>query len=166
MSDDFIPFEMLLLPSRTVEATCESASRLEQPAMEALDACESPLRVAVLDALAAARRFHGALADALEFNLERLLRTIASEVLGRELALAAAEIRSIAAAALARYAADVPVRLRAHPHEIEVLAALNVAVVADPSLERGDFALEVRTGTIEATLAARAQWALERVSGV
>src|ERR1700733_4355402 len=48
------------------------------------------------------RRFHAALADALDFALEGLLRDVACDVLARELSLAPADVAAIAARALLR----------------------------------------------------------------
>jgi flagellar biosynthesis/type III secretory pathway protein FliH len=108
------------------------------------------------------RRFHAALADALDFALEGLLRDVACDVLARELSLAPADVAAIAARALTRYANESPVRLRAHPEEIGHLAGINVPVVADSGLRRGDVAIDLQCGTIDAGLGARLLCALER----
>ena len=90
------------------------------------------------------RRFHAALADALDVALEGLLRDVACDVLARELSLAPADVAAIAVRALARYANESPVRVRMHPEEISRVAGMNVPVVADSELRRGDVAIDVR----------------------
>ncbi|HEY3676738.1 MAG TPA: FliH/SctL family protein [Candidatus Tumulicola sp.] len=106
-------------------------------------------------AIAAARRFGAALADALALSLERLLRDIAYDVLARELALAPCDVATIAARALNRYLDEEPVRVRVHPDEVTACATLDVGIVGDPSLRIGDAVLEVRCGSIDASLEAR-----------
>jgi len=107
------------------------------------------------DTLAAVRRFHAALADALELALERMLSDVACDVLARELRLAPAEIATIAARALDEAANEVPVSVRAHPDETHRLTDLGVPVIADSALRRGDVALDVQSGSIDVSLGAR-----------
>ena len=111
------------------------------------------------DALSAARRFRAALDDALETAVETLLRDVAASVIARELELAPADVRAIVAAARERYRLEEPVRVRVHPEEVAALRELDLCVAADPALRRGDVEIDVRDGTIDATLGAR----LERV---
>lgn len=115
-------------------------------------------------ALAAARRFHAALADALDVALEGLLRNVACDVLARELSLAPADIAAIAARALAQYAGESPVRIRVHPEETFLLDGAEIPVVPDCRLRRGDVAIDVECGTIDAGLGARLLCVLERAS--
>jgi flagellar biosynthesis/type III secretory pathway protein FliH len=114
------------------------------------------------DALSEARRFRAALADALDMAVEDLLGDIARNVLARELMLAPADVTAIVEAALERYAGDVPVRVRAHPEDVEVLARLGLPVQADPSLRRGDAGIDLRSGSIDASLLARLESVLSR----
>jgi flagellar biosynthesis/type III secretory pathway protein FliH len=109
----------------------------------------------VEDALAAARRFNAALADALALSLERLVRDIACDVLARELLLAPCDVAAVAARALQRYAGEGALRLRVHPGDVAACAALEVPVVGDGSLRTGDVILDVRCGSIDASLGAR-----------
>jgi flagellar biosynthesis/type III secretory pathway protein FliH len=114
------------------------------------------------EALAEIRRFRAALADALDVRIERLLGDIAAGVLARELHLAPADLRAIVARELA-LAGEPPVTLYAHPDECERLRGFAGGVVADPALLRGDVRIEVRSGTIVATLGARLERALAAV---
>ena len=101
-----------------------------------------------------ARIFHARIAEAVEDAVESLLGDIAAIVLGRELELSSADISAITERALQQFAAEEPVRLRAHPDEVDVLDCA-VPVVADDALRRGDVVIELRTGTVDATLGAR-----------
>jgi flagellar assembly protein FliH len=114
------------------------------------------------EACAAVRRFRAALADALDATLEALLRDIACDVLARELALAPADLASIVGSALERFAADAPVAVRAHPEEAGTLAGLDLKIVPDVNLRRGDVVIDVAFGSIDATLGARLDSVLAR----
>ena len=113
----------------------------------------------VEETLADVRRFQAALADALEVRLEGLLGDIAAGVLARELRIAPPDLRAIVERELA-LAGEPPVRIRAHPDECESLQAFDSIVVADPAMRRGDVTIEVRSGTIAATLGCRLERAL------
>lgn len=160
MAEGFVPLDAFLRecepaapPAGVPAARIENSGASPQPREEA---CECA------GALASVRRFHAALADALDFALDELLRDVACDVLARELTIAPADVVAIAARALARYAAESPVRLRAHPDEIACLTGMNVPVTADSELRRGDVAIDLRAGTIDASLGARLLCALER----
>ena len=152
---EFVALEDLLRP------------RIETPVEATVDAGREPVAAVVapaenddLDAaIAAARRFRAALAEALERAVETMVQEIAASVLARELALAPVDLAAIVDAARRRFASDEPLRVRAHPGEINALAGLDLTVVADPSLRRGDVELDLRDGSVDATLGAR----LERV---
>jgi flagellar biosynthesis/type III secretory pathway protein FliH len=163
MLDGFVPLHVFLHRAAAADSACEDAGEATSPAAGAglVDEMQVEERRGVFDALAAARRFHAALADAADAALDNLLRNIACDVLGRELALAPADVASIVAAALERYAADSPVRLRAHPDETSALGGFNLAVIADRGLRRGDVAIDVRAGTIDASLGARLEHVLD-----
>jgi flagellar biosynthesis/type III secretory pathway protein FliH len=105
--------------------------------------------------LADVRRFHAALADALDATREKLLRELACSVLGRELMLAPAEIETITADAVARVVDEEPVRVRAHPDDVPRVASAALPVIADATLRRGDVMIDVRSGTIDASLGVR-----------
>lgn len=111
--------------------------------------------------LAAVRRFRAALCDALDAALDELRRAIARDVLARELRLAPADVAAIAAGALERYAGERPLRLRVHPDDAAALATGDLNVVADAGLRRGDVAIDLHAGTIDATLGARLACVME-----
>jgi flagellar biosynthesis/type III secretory pathway protein FliH len=160
MPSGFVPLESFfqLHPNETARDEVEVQASPSHAGGGDEAACKDERTV---DALAAARRFHAALADALDAALDALVRKIAREVLGRDLALAPVDIAAIASSVLYRYAAESPVCLRAHPDQINQLAGLGLGVVADPKLGRGDIIVELRSGTIDARLAARLECVLE-----
>ncbi|HKU80912.1 MAG TPA: FliH/SctL family protein [Candidatus Tumulicola sp.] len=165
MHDAFVPFEVAFaaLTATPAEAAAEDAA-------EPASGQNGPVEFAKMDAacdphveaLAGVRRFRAALAEALELQLADLLRDLACEVLGRELQLAPADVAAIARRALEHYAAENPLRLRAHSRDAPGLAALALPVVIDDSLRRGDVTIEVRCGTIDASLGARVEALLGR----
>jgi len=140
MPDAFIPL-------------CEAlAVRRAQP-VEPVRAPPSIVDRAEDDALAEIRRFRAALRDGLEVVLQRLLREIATGVVARELRLAPADIAAVVMRALESI--DSPIAVRVHPEEVAALPPLDVAVIVDCRLRHGDAIVEVREGTIEATLGVR-----------
>jgi len=112
------------------------------------------------EALCAARRFRAGLADALDVALPHLLRAIARDVLGRELRLRAADVGAVACGALQRLEGKEPIAVRAHPEDLDELAALELKRIPDISLNRGDVVIELRSGTIDLRLDARLDAAL------
>ena len=109
----------------------------------------------VVEAVAQARRFCAALSDAVAMALDDLLRDIACDLLARELMLAPADVAAIARHALQRYAGDKLLKLRVHPEELSTVETLGVPAAADPQLHRGDVALDLRSGSIDASLRVR-----------
>jgi flagellar biosynthesis/type III secretory pathway protein FliH len=155
MHDTFVPLaEYLRVPVAAPEEP--SAGEDDAPDVDTGPHGEDAF---VEEALADIRRFRAALADALELRVERLLGDIAASVLARELRTASVDLHAIVARELA-LAGESPVKVRAHPDECESLAAWAGAVVADPSLCRGDVTIELRSGTIAATLGVRLDRAL------
>ena len=157
MPDGFVPLDALLA-ARTPEALAASPAAPERAPVESVPAAPSETD----EAFAAVRRFHAALADALEVALHDVLREIACDVLARELRLAPADIAGVAADVLGRFAAEEPVRVRVHPGDAVLLPPLPIAIVSDSGLRRGDVLLEVRSGTIDASLGARLEAVLAR----
>ncbi len=167
MRDGFVPLDVFFRQSTIAEPVAGNAGRDEIPSA-GLPVGEEKLvekRDGGVDAAAAVRRFHAALTDALDAAVDELLPAIAREVLGRELATAPADLAAIAGAALGRYEADSPIRLRAHPGDTAALAGLSLAVIADSKLRRGDLVIDVRSGTIDASVDARLGRVLESITG-
>ncbi|HLX26049.1 MAG TPA: FliH/SctL family protein [Candidatus Cybelea sp.] len=110
--------------------------------------------------LRAARRFRAALGDAVDAALPALLRAIAEGVLARELRLEPAAIARVVAAAVDRAGQEHVVAIRVHPSERGAVATLGLAAVADTTLGPGDCRLQLRSGTIDASLRVRLETAL------
>ncbi len=151
MSENFVPLAAFLRPVAR-NPVVEPPPLAEAPTADLCDDYNETLR--------AARRFRAGLSDALETAVEQLLPRIAKEVLARELQLADADVAAILSAALDRFAGDAVLCVRAHPHDWAALAGLELERVADGSLQPGDIRLELRSGTIDLTLAARLDAAL------
>ena len=155
MSDNFVPLAEFLRPvarEPVVEPPPPAEARIA-------DVCDD-----YCETLRAARRFRAGLADALDAAVERLLRTIANEVLARELQLAGADVAAIVSAALDRFAGDTVLCVRAHPRDWDALAGFDLERVADAALQPGDIRVELHSGTIDLTLAARLDAALAACS--
>lgn len=110
------------------------------------------------------RLFRARLEDELAIALDALLSDVAAEVLGRELRLGAVDLQRIVSAAIARYAHEEPLRVRVHPDDAEPLAELALGIVCDENLRRGDAVLELRSGTIDATLGTRLETLLHKAA--
>lgn len=100
------------------------------------------------------RLFHARVIEAVDAAVETLVADIAADVLGRELLLAPAEIEAIVDRALARFAAEEPVRVRVHGDDA-VRITCGVPVVPDARLRPGDAVIELRNGSIDACLGVR-----------
>ena len=126
-----------------------------------LDACEAALpaqpRLATAEFSELSRDvrlFRVRIAALVEEAVQTLVSDIAASVLARELQLAPIDVQVIANAALQRYVDEEPLRIRAHPRDAERLQCA-VPVLPDAGLLPGDIVLELRTGSIDATLGAR-----------
>ncbi|HTA39570.1 MAG TPA: FliH/SctL family protein [Candidatus Acidoferrales bacterium] len=161
MHDAFVPLaEYLRVPVAPV--VLGEVEICDEPVAEMLPQQDE---VAVDEALAELRRFRAALADALDLRVEMLLAGIAASVLARELRLAPADVRAVVARELA-LSGESPIRIRAHPSECESLSGWDAAVVADPSLRRGDVSIDLQSGTIAATLGCRLERAIVAAASV
>ena len=100
------------------------------------------------------RLFHASVIEGVEAAIETITGDIAAEILGRELHLAPADIEAIVDRALQRYLADEPLRVRVHPGEAVGLSC-GVPVVGDERLRYGDAVIELRCGSVDATLGVR-----------
>jgi flagellar biosynthesis/type III secretory pathway protein FliH len=144
MPEEFIPLDVFLRPSPR-DPVCAEIEPVEKP----------PLPRDCGETIRAARRFRAALSDAVDAAVARLLPGIAREVLARELQLKPADIEAISASALERFAGEKTLTLRAHPADLEVLAAVPIAIVSDEMLRPGDVVFELRSGTIDLRMDAR-----------
>ncbi len=155
MHDTFVPLGEYLRGAAVAPAEPIAPEACE-PNVEAEPLAQNVPRE---EALADIRRFRAALADALDVRMERLLGDIAAGVLARELRIAPVDLRAVVARELA-LAGEPPVNIYAHPDECELLGAFEGNVLADPALRRGDVRIELRSGTIAATLGCRLESAL------
>lgn len=114
-------------------------------------------------ALVSVRRFHASLREALQTAFESLLLDLASEVLGRELLLEPADLQRIVERTLERYAGLEPLRVRVHPGDAAALE-LEIPLLCDDTLMRGDAIVELRDGEIDASLGVRLEALLESIS--
>jgi flagellar biosynthesis/type III secretory pathway protein FliH len=100
------------------------------------------------------RLFHARVIEAVEAAVETLVNDIAAEVLGRELALAPVDIERIVDRVLQRFAEEEPLRVRVHADDAARVTC-GVPVVADPRLRPGDAVIELRGGSVDASLGVR-----------
>ncbi len=147
MFERFVPLAAFLRPERP---------RIDVPP----EAVPEPVHPDVEDALGAARRFRAALADALDVAVVHLLREISTNVLGRELKTARADVAAVVAAALARFEDERVLVIRAHREDLDALAVFEIECVADSRLRRGEVLFEVKSGTIDQRFAARLEAAI------
>ena len=160
MHDTFVPLaEYLRAPAAA--STCEAVEEAQPPGEHDAEIVAADGEGALEDALAEVRRFRAALADALDARIEVLLREIATTVVGREIGIAPADVRAIVAREIA-LAGEPPLKIRANPFECDALRRAGYAVAADPAMRRGDLAIELRSGTIDASLGCRLEGVLDR----
>ena len=101
------------------------------------------------------RRFRAALVDALDVSVEELLNDIACDVVCRELQIAPIDVRAIVDRAKERFFLEDPVSIHVHPDDFAAIKDWDVNVICDSNLRRGDVVMNVRKGTIDASLGAR-----------
>ncbi len=135
-------------------ATLPSCAELVQAAQESVPAARD---FEGQDYLREVRLFKAHLSEVLDRGLECLLAGVAREILARELLLAPADVRTLADAALKTHMQSMPLRVRVHRDDAGSFADFDVPVFSDESLERGDAYLDLRNGSIDLTLAVRAQ---------
>jgi hypothetical protein len=105
--------------------------------------------------LAALEAFERATAD--------VLAALAHDVLGRELAIAPADLGALAARALAQFAEHEPVALVVAPGDAGAFET-SLPIRVDASLETGDLLIEVRDGHFESRFALRIREAVANVA--
>ncbi|HEY8297207.1 MAG TPA: FliH/SctL family protein [Candidatus Baltobacteraceae bacterium] len=108
------------------------------------------------------RLFHAHVREALDRAVERLVCEIATDVVARELRLAPVEIERIVDRVSREFFAEEPIRVCLHPDDVLSVLTHDVALVADRTLRRGDVRLEVRNGSIDASLGVRLAGVVER----
>jgi flagellar biosynthesis/type III secretory pathway protein FliH len=155
MSDEFVALATYLRPI-THEPFVEPSPALDTGTDDSTRCAPREID----EAVTAARLFRAALADVLEVAVQKLLRTIARDVLARELQLERADIAGIVASALEREGSERGVSVRAHPTDLPALACSGLERIADEQLVPGDIVIELRSGTIDLSLNARLEAAI------
>lgn len=143
-----------LLPARALD--------IHQPAIEVADACAAVGDLThngdptddELELGREVRLFRARVIEAVEASVEMLVNDIAADVLGRELALAPADVEAIVDRALERFAREEPLRVRVHADDAAALRCA-VPVVTDARLRPGDAVIELRDGNVDASLGVR-----------
>ena len=100
------------------------------------------------------RIFRARVGELVDEALQTIVRDVAADVLARELQLEPANVQSIAESTIRRYFAEQPVRVRVSPQDAGRLAC-GIPVVADDSLLPGDVAIDLRSGSVDASLGVR-----------
>jgi flagellar biosynthesis/type III secretory pathway protein FliH len=98
--------------------------------------------------------FHARVIEAVEAAVEPIVEGIAADVLARELLVAPADVEAIVDRALQRFVSEEPIRVRVHPDDAPNVQC-GAPVVADSSLQRGDAVIDLRNGSLDASLAVR-----------
>ena len=101
--------------------------------------------------------------EAFERMKTQLLESFATEVLGRELAIARSDVDALAARVLAQLPDLEPVALVLSPSDAR-FARSGIPVRVDATLAAGDFTVDVRDGSIESTFSFRLADALVRAA--
>jgi len=102
--------------------------------------------------------------EAYERAVASLLRSLADEVLARELLLEPADVDALVRRVLATFAVRDPVELRVAAADAARVQA-GTPVRVDPSLGRGDLTVVVRGGALESRFVQRFEDALARATG-
>ncbi len=153
MPDAFVPLAAYLRASPPCEGPPEAAP---PEAVECSNAPDDGAAVAAFGAFVAQiKRMRAALEEACAARIETLLRDLGAAILGRELRLAPVDIAAIVDAALAGLHDDAPLGVRVHPGDIHALHAMQLPIIPDATLRRGDVTIDVRHGSIDVSLGAR-----------
>ncbi len=142
MRDAFVPFDVYARRADPPEQSVVEGPAEAEHERDAYDARD-------------VRLFFAALADALDAVRSDLLRDLSVEVLGRELALEEVDVARIAQRLLEQFERDEPLTMYAHADDVKALGDCGVPVHAAEGLRRGDVRLELRYGSIDASLGAR-----------
>jgi len=156
MPDAFVPLATYLRPDPSPCDSSPEAALPEAALAEYSTAADGAAAAAAFGAFVAQiKRMRAALEDACAARSETFMRDLGATILGRELRLAPVELAAIVDDALAELRRDFPLRVRAHPDDLEGLHACELPTVADAELRRGDVTIDVRHGSIDASLGAR-----------
>jgi len=150
--EGFVPLGDFLRSSGAEEETHELPEPLAPQVPAVIPALEETLR--------AVRRFEAALADALDAAVQQLLRSIASDVLARELRWASADLDALIARALERFRTENVLSIRVNPGDAQALAGRGLTLTSDRSIAPGDVRIDLQSGTIDLSLSARLDEAL------
>jgi flagellar biosynthesis/type III secretory pathway protein FliH len=129
-------------------APCTPASALDDTAYD-----DTPADVE-LELARDVRLFRARVMEAVDAAVEPLLAGIAADVLARELVLAPADVEAIVDRALARCSSEGPLRVRVHPNDAASVRS-GIPVAGDEHLQRGDAIVDLRCGSIDASIAIR-----------
>lgn len=146
-----------LLAARTPapgEPALEIVQDLLEPVDDEIDDAREDQDEDELELLREVRLFHARVIEAVEAAVETLVTDIAADVLGRELVLQPAEIETIVDRALQRFADEEPLRVRVHADDAPRLNGA-LPVVLDVGLRPGDAVIELRNGSVDASLGVR-----------
>lgn len=147
MPDAFRSLAETLLASRSIIVDEPAVSPPEElPQLEQAEANEELVREL--------RLFRARVMEGVEAAIATILDDAAAEVLGRELQIAPADIQRIVERAICRYLADEPLLVRVHPTEVPLITC-ELPVVADERLRKGDALVELRCGSVDASLGIR-----------
>lgn len=171
--DDFIPLATLLRGAQAVPVAAAAAVTATSPdaalpsSVDPLPAAPNAVRnvmdFAHADVVHELALMRLAALESFERAKYRLLEALAAEVLGRDLALAPADVEALAQRAVARFADLEPVTIAVSPSDAErVRAPLPLRI--DAALQAGDLVVDVRDGALESTFVFRLQSALDRVA--
>jgi len=154
MPDAFVPLAAYLFPD---PPRCDSTPEAAPPeAVECSSAPDDAAAAAAFGAFVAQiKRMRAALEDACSARIEIFTRDLGATILGRELRLAPVDIAAIVDDALAELRRDLPLGIRVHPDDLHALHTMQLPVIPDAKLRRGDVAIDVRHGSIDVSLGAR-----------
>jgi hypothetical protein len=166
----FVPLaDVLRAPRRRAEAQAAGdaaapAATVDAPPVAAAADGDADPADGVVERLEAFARFQLAALEALDRGVERILTALAEDVLGRELRLAPAAVARLCTRAVAEFAASGPLAAVCCAADAAALEGrLGLPVRVDPAFGPGDFALEVRDGTLASPVRFRLSRALTAV---
>jgi flagellar biosynthesis/type III secretory pathway protein FliH len=164
VGESFIPLAAFVRSRSAPPVSSEPATGAPLVAVAADEPERPAVTFAYTDALEDLALMRLAALEGYERACTRLLESLASEVLGRELALAPADLAALLQRALAAFSEREPLAIVLAPHDAE-RARFPLPVRADPTLAAGDLVIEVSDSQLESRFAFRTQVALARAVG-